>query len=272
MRYLILSALLLADGVMPASATENLQTVQAAVLPGGQSAVQAENPSSAGQVAEASLPPSASDVTISSQTDVPSPAAAVDGWEEYQNGDYPTARRLFMQAARQGDRVAQYDLAVMYWHGEGMPANRRLALQWLHKAAAAQLADAQFMLGKLYEAGDGVPRNLKQATGWYEKAAGQGHLEAQINVATQYFLGRGAPHDEQRAASWYRKAAEQGDASAQYLIASMYQHGNGVAQDPAQALRWYQAAAAQGDPAAAGLATELQRQIDGAGGQTSGQQ
>lgn len=263
MKYLIVSALLFGYVATSAGAAQNLQTGQPAEQQNKQQTELQTNGDDQVQPASLSEPAAA-------RPELP-PEPAVDGWEEYQNGDYPTARRLFMQAARQGDRVAQYDLAVMYWHGEGMPANRRLALQWLHKAAAAQLADAQFMLGKLYEAGDGVPRNLKQATGWYEKAAGQGHLEAQINVATQYFLGRGAPHDEQRAASWYRKAAEQGDASAQYLIASMYQHGNGVAQDPAQALRWYQAAAAQGDPAAAGLATELQRQIDGAGGQTSGQ-
>lgn len=195
------------------------------------------------------------------------PAAAADevmtvpGWEAYQQGDMSSARAQFELAARQGDRVAAYNLAMMHWRKEGGLSDRKAGLRWLQQAADAGLAQAEHALGVLYESGDTVSRSLPQATFWFDRAANHGLTVAQIDLATQFYLGRGAPQDNSRAAYWYLRAAEQGDAGAQYLIASMYEKGLGVRLDIEQAIRWYAKAGVQGDVAASMKAIELAKRI-----------
>lgn len=185
----------------------------------------------------------------------------VPGWQAYQQGKLDAARQQFEHAANAGDRVAAFDLAMMYWRGEGTPVNKSQALLWLRKAAQQQLPQAEHALGVLYENGDAVSKSLTQATYWFDRAATQGLIAAQIDLGTQFFLGRGAPKDYARAAYWYEKAAAQGDAGAQYLIASMYESGTGVRRDPETAIRWYARAGVQGDVAASLKALDLARQL-----------
>jgi len=179
---------------------------------------------------------------------VAGPALAADaGWLAYERGDYAAARNFYDAAARAGDRLAQYNLAMMLMRGEGGTADAGAGVVWLRRAADAGMAQAQYNLGLLFESGVGVPRSLTSATTWWEKAAEQGHADAQVQLATQYFLGRGAPKDWKLAARWYEAAAGNGDAGAQYIIGSFYEHGDGVAQDLRKALDWYAQAARQGD-------------------------
>ncbi len=114
---------------------------------------------------------------------------SLPGWASYQAGDYAQAFLMFKAGAERGDRVAQYDLAMLYWRGEGVPRDRVQALKWLQQAAAARLSSAQFVLAQVYESGDGLPRDMQQATRLFEAAARQGHRDAQVSVATQYYRG-----------------------------------------------------------------------------------
>ena len=174
---------------------------------------------------------------------VAGPVLAADaGWLAYERGDYAAARNFYDAAARAGDRLAQYNLAMMLMRGEGGTADAGAGVVWLRRAADAGMAQAQYNLGLLFESGVGVPRSLTSATTWWEKAAEQGHADAQVQLATQYFLGRGAPKDWKLAARWYEAAAGNGDAGAQYIIGSFYEHGDGVAQDLRKALDWYEKA------------------------------
>jgi hypothetical protein len=66
----------------------------------------------------------------------------VPGWQSYQQGirDYNegrlfSARHYFLVAARYGDKVAQYNLGVMYFNGEGVPADRVRGWAWFDLAA-----------------------------------------------------------------------------------------------------------------------------------------
>src|SRR5215471_1933067 len=174
------------------------------------------------------------------------PVQAEDaGWQAYRRGDYQAARSYYESAARNGDRLAQYNLATMLLRGEGGAENLEAGVGWLTKAAEAGMAQAQYNLGLLFESGIGVSRDLTMATAWWQKAAEQGHTQAQVELATQYFLGRGAPKDWKIAARWYEAAAANGDPGAQYIIGSFYEHGDGVSQDLKKALEWYTQAAAR---------------------------
>jgi uncharacterized protein len=190
-------------------------------------------------------------------------AGGADGpaWQAYVRGDYAAARSLYEEKARAGDRLAQYNLAMMLLRGEGGVSDPEDGARWLRKAADAGMVQAQYNLGLLYEGGVGVPRSLTAASEWWEKAAEHGHVDAQVELATQYFLGRGAPKDWKLAARWYEAAAENGDAGAQYIIGSFYEHGDGVVQDLRKALEWYVAAARQGDVGAAAQAKDVARRL-----------
>src|SRR5882672_5083721 len=104
-----------------------------------------------------------------------SAAAAADaGWRAYERGDYVAARSLYDAAARGGDRLAQYNLAMMLMRGEGGAADTDAGVVWLTRAADAGMAQAQYNLGLLFESGVGVPRSLTSASKWWQKAAEQG--------------------------------------------------------------------------------------------------
>ncbi|MCU0896594.1 MAG: sel1 repeat family protein [Burkholderiales bacterium] len=186
------------------------------------------------------------------------PAAAQDaGWHAYDRGDFAAAAQAYEAGAKRGERLAQYNYAMMILRKEA-PGSAEQALGLIRDAAAQDYAQAQFTLGLLYESGAILPKSLPEATAWFRRAAGQGHVEAQIAVGTQYFLGRGAPKDETEACRWYERAADGGDAGAQYLAASCYEHGYGAwPKDLDRALAWYVQAARGGDPAAAAKAKAL---------------
>lgn len=186
--------------------------------------------------------------------------AAESAWHAYQHRDYATAAKLYAQGAKQGDRLSQFNYAMMLFRGEAAESERGEALRWLRRAADAGMMQAQYNMGLLYENGAVVPKSLTEATAWFERAAEQGHTDAQVSAATQYFLGRGAPKDYGRAAHWYREAAKSGDVGAQYILASMYEKGDGVARDLRLALYWYAQAAQQGDAVALVKARALAQQ------------
>ena len=90
----------------------------------------------------------------------------------------------YRRAAEQGERVAQYNLAVMLFRGEGVTRDLDEARQWYEKAAEQGMPEAQTVLGDLHAMGiGGVPADADAARIWYEKAASQGHEAAQTKLA-----------------------------------------------------------------------------------------
>lgn len=60
---------------------------------------------------------------------------ATAGFDEamaaYRMGDYKTAFEGFLEEAKKGDSVAQHNVAVMYYHGEGTKRNLARAYAWM---------------------------------------------------------------------------------------------------------------------------------------------
>ena len=71
-----------------------------------------------------------------------SAGAFEDGLAAYDAGDYPTALRLWMPLARQGNATAQFNLGLMYGNGRGVPQNYVLAHMWSNLASASGNANA----------------------------------------------------------------------------------------------------------------------------------
>ncbi|DAB37653.1 MAG: hypothetical protein A2023_01855 [Sulfuricurvum sp. GWF2_44_89] len=80
---------------------------------------------------------------------------------------------------------------------------------------------AQFQVGVIYERGIGRDANQTQAAQWFEKSARQGHVDAQYNIALMYASGRGVSEDEGVAMMWLARAAKQGDHEARKLLLSI---------------------------------------------------
>ncbi|MDD5052003.1 MAG: tetratricopeptide repeat protein [Sulfuricurvum sp.] len=77
---------------------------------------------------------------------------------------------------------------------------------------------AEYQVGVIYEHGIGIDKNETQAAKWYEKAAHQGYIDAQYNLAIMYASGRGVSKDEAVAMMWLSLAAKQGDKEARALL------------------------------------------------------
>ena len=83
--------------------------------------------------------------------------------------------------ADKGLAAAQYNLALKYDFGKGVPENDAEAVKWYTKAADQGNAAAQFNLGYMYATGEGVPENNIRAYVWWSMAKTQGHTKAAGN-------------------------------------------------------------------------------------------
>jgi hypothetical protein len=111
-----------------------------------------------------------------------------------------------LSRAGAGDSLAQYEMALRYADGEGVPQNYRDAMAWFTKAAANGNDNAQWKLGLGYIKGIGVPHDERKAVVWFKRAANHGDIRAQSALSDLYLSGRGVPRDYVRAYTWARIA------------------------------------------------------------------
>ena len=177
-------------------------------------------------------------------------ATLSDALTAYDDGDLKAAARGFVESARRGEALGQFNLAMMNLRRELPGASDAKAWQLLERAAAQKLALAENALGEMIEQGRHRKPDPKAACGWFERAAEHGNGDGALAIATCYYLGRGRTQDMAQAHRWYLEAAKSGDVGAQYLVASMFETGLGVEADDRLARYWYGVAARNGDDAA----------------------
>jgi GAF domain/Sel1 repeat len=107
-----------------------------------------------------------------------------------------------LNRADAGDSIAQYEMALRYADGDGVPQNYRDAMAWFAKAAANGNDNAQWKLGLGYIKGIGVPHDERKAVLWFKRAANHGDIRAQSALSDLYLRGRGVPRDYVRAYTW----------------------------------------------------------------------
>ena len=91
--------------------------------------------------------------------------------------------------ADQGYSEAQSKLGFMYYRGEGVPKDYKLAFHWIEKSVHPINGDAKakYSLGLKFYKGEGVPKNHKQAFYWFEKSAQQGYAAAQYFLKSEHY-------------------------------------------------------------------------------------
>jgi len=150
-----------------------------------------------------------------------------------------------IKKAEAGDIEAQFDLAVCYNIGDGVPKDRTIAKKWWQKAAEQGCAESKYYVGAYYMIEE---KNHNKAFEWLLKAAEQGQVDAQQCVGAYYQDGCDeVPQDHKKAVYWHNKAAEQGHSEAEYNLGVCYWYGYGVEVDKTQSKKWFEKAAAQGD-------------------------
>ena len=92
--------------------------------------------------------------------------------------DYTTAKEKLSIPAEQGNENAQYNLAVMYNIGQGVPQDYKQAVYWYRLAAAQGNVSAQYALSLKHGKGQGVVQNYIKAYMWSNIAAANGSDKA----------------------------------------------------------------------------------------------
>ena len=89
------------------------------------------------------------------------------GVNAYKSGDFESALKEWRPLADQGYADAQWALASMYHHGDGVQQNYQSAFKWYKLAAEQGNAIAQNSLGEMYRQGQGVNQDRIRALMWF---------------------------------------------------------------------------------------------------------
>lgn len=184
----------------------------------------------------------------------------------------------YREEAESGNRDAQFQLAEMYYVGQGLAkdvteavhwyglaarqnhveaafrlgnihcdaAEYQEAFRWYRQAAEQGYPAAQTNLGVLYNEGYGVDQDLREAVKWFRRAAEAGHQIGQSNLGESYHAGMGVTRNQAEAVRWIRRSAEQRYAPAQAALGNYYHNGDGLPKNRRQAVHWYYKAGEQG--------------------------
>ncbi len=140
--------------------------------------------------------------------------AQADFWPGGRDGflrrNSAAANTEWYDRAEQGDPRAQYNLAILYYKGDGIRQSFRKAKKYFKLAADQGLPAAQTNVGIMYIRGQGGDVNYYEGFNYLKSAAEFGHAKAQLYVATLYAQGLGVEANDERAEYWYARAAEQG--------------------------------------------------------------
>ena len=141
---------------------------------------------------------------------------------EFSRGDVVAAMVLLRKPAEAGHVPAQMQLAYYLDYAEEDAA----ALRWYLAAAEAGAAEAQFYLGKMYIAGEGAPADRTRALDWIERAAEQGYPGA-IRALVMSFEQGGelTDIDYDRAVDWLQSGVDSNDVWSMRRMSEAYRRG-----------------------------------------------
>jgi|GEM_PF-620713 len=142
-------------------------------------------------------------------------AAYQFGYGVKKNTD--TARRYFIEAAKNGNDIAQYALGMQFLESRDS-RNKKMGVIWLSKSADKGNPKAQYELGRMYAVGGAVAQDSFKAKGLLENAAKQNYAPAFLALGVL----AGKEGDYQASKDWLSKAADTKNPSAQLALAQVY--------------------------------------------------
>jgi Sel1 repeat len=157
---------------------------------------------------------------------------------QYQKKNFTNAFECYKNLAEQGLDVAQFNVAIMYIHGEGVAKSTDEAQKWLKKAADQGYPAAQDLLMKLQ-----LLDFIKAA-----KVAQDFQKEGQsyFNQAEESYK----KEDYANAFKLYTEASDHGVVEADYKLGLLYYNGQGTSKNAAKGMEMIRRAAKFGSPEA----------------------
>ena len=148
----------------------------------------------------------------------------------YDDEHYKDILPIVEYYTEQGNEIAKFFYATMFYNGRGVEENKQRALELM-----LSLKDEHFyvdyLIGSCYN-GNGDDKNAEK---YYLKSAETGFAWAQDSMGDLYCYGLLGYYDP-KALEWYTKAAEQGLSDATTKVGNMCEYGM---EDNYKAYVWY---------------------------------
>ena len=97
------------------------------------------------------------------------------GYKYYQKGNYEKALKIWTVEADKGNKEAFYNIALLYFFGNGVEKNLPLAFEYCQKAAFMGSPRAQNNLAFMYIKGLGVEKSYINSYAWATVAIKHGY-------------------------------------------------------------------------------------------------
>ena len=120
----------------------------------------------------------------------------------WKQGNLRAAFRLFLKAAKSGDRAAKLNVGYFYDQGLGVGRDLTAALYWYKRPYRSGDASAANNIGTIWR----DKGNAKQALAWFQRAVRLGDHATNLEIA-KHFLGR----DEASKATMYLMRVRESD-------------------------------------------------------------
>jgi len=111
-----------------------------------------------------------------------------------------------------------FDLGMQYLLGNGKVIDKNKAMYYLTKAQQEGDAEATYNLALMYYTGDGIKQDIKKAAELLDEAASKKFIKAIQNVGRVYMQLL----NFEKAIYWLIKNAQNGDNQANYFLAELY--------------------------------------------------
>lgn len=144
------------------------------------------------------------------------------------------------KAAEAGNPSAEFNWAQILVADNPGEKGLKLALPFYEKSAEQGIADSQYAVAQLYATLKDLPEDKKRlAREWMARAARAGFDTAQLDLGIWLVNGVGGPKDYVKGFEWLKLAANGGNVAAQNKLAHLYVNAIGTPPNPVEAAKWY---------------------------------
>lgn len=153
--------------------------------------------------------------------------------------EYQKAEECFRKAAEEENFYAMYNLACMYYFGDGVEKDDAASFHWFSEADRHGDAEAANRVGIMLENGIGTEADPEAAFDAYLRSAEGGSLSGMANLGQSYLEGK-VRQDVVSGLYWMERASKEGNGIASLAMGEYSLAGTYGEADPAQAKMYFE--------------------------------
>ena len=141
----------------------------------------------------------------------------------YVNNELKLAFYYISKAAEKKNKIALYNVGLIYYKGEIVPKNINKAIYYFTEASEQGHVEAMFYLGYIYEEEIGLSNgNIDKCLSYYIKASFNNCAKAQHNLGLLYYNGIYTSKDIHKSIFYFDKAAKQDYLESIFYLGYIY--------------------------------------------------